>query len=155
MLNPCPVCQDRQTCSRSVWLLDPWNIAPNPRLHVLYRQGTHSISFPWTGCKWFCSTWKIEMLVVFILGRITCRPEMAAECQWRMPFNRQGDFQQLEVEPALGGEAVGMDEGKEKAGRGEQSPKRASCSTTMGNLVWAVALNTSILTWGEQEIGFL
>lgn len=39
LLNPCSVCQNRQTGSCLVWLLNPWNIVPNPRLHVLSRQG--------------------------------------------------------------------------------------------------------------------
>lgn len=39
LLNPCPVCQDRQTCSCWVWPLNPWKIAPNPCLYILSHQG--------------------------------------------------------------------------------------------------------------------
>lgn len=39
LLNPCPVCQDRQTWSCWVWLLNPWKIAPNPCLYILSHQG--------------------------------------------------------------------------------------------------------------------
>lgn len=70
-------------------------------------------------------------------------------------FQHTGGFPAARRGLVPGRGSKGMDEGKEKVGGGEQRAELASCSTTIGNLVWAVALNTSILTRGRQEIGFL
>lgn len=160
LLNPCPVCQDKQTCSCSVWLLGPWNIVPNPRLHILSRQGINifpvkvfpspePVSSHFTAPErlrcLLCSFWAeshvcLKWLLSASEGCLSTDMGISSSSRWNSPWE---------------GKRRGWMRGREKAGKGEWSPEWTSCSTTIGNLVWAVALNTSILTRGRQEIGFL
>lgn len=158
LANPCPFCQDRKTGSCSVWLLNPWNIVPNPRLHVWSRQGInifpvkvfpspsqqsfHSAPKDWDACRihsgpnHVCLKWLLSASE----GCLSTDKGISSSSRWNGPWE---------------GKWRGIDEGREKAGRGERRIELPSWWRTMGNLVWAVALNTSILTWGRQEIGFI
>lgn len=82
--------------------------------------------------------WK---LVVGVRRQIACPAEMAAECQWRMPFSRRGGFPAAQCES----KAKPVDEGKEKVQRAGR----------WGNAAWTLALNSSFVTFSRREFGFL
>lgn len=161
LFNPCPVCQDRQTRSFTVWLLDPWNIGTDPRLHVSSRRGINI--FP---VKVFPSPEPVSShfrsaLKDWDACRIHSQPNRMSVWNgcWvpvKDAFQQTGGFPAARggIVPGRGSGGDGWG-GRKRQGEGSGAQNGASCSTTMGNLVWAVALNTSILTWGRQEIGFL
>lgn len=100
-LNPCLVWQARKTRSGSVWPLRLWITASNPRWHLSSRQGKKCSS---------CQTLSF-LLVIFQAHerlkasrrrQIACPAEMAAECQWRMPFSRRGGFPAARCETVPG-----------------------------------------------------
>lgn len=94
------------------------------------------------------------MLVVFSLDRITCLVWNGCWVPVKDAFQQTGGFPAARGGIVPGRDRRGGRKRQENTGRGEPSPEWASCTTTVGNLVWAMALNTSILTSGRQRDRF-
>lgn len=158
LIKPCRLCQDSKTQSCSVWLLRHWNTACKATLTCpgAFKEETFFLSKVFPSPKLtaghFASAWKIEMHFVFILSWITSLTEMAAECKWRMPFNdRRGGGGIPAAHCGIVSTPKERTKGRKRWRGAEREPVPTSFSGTTGGLVWAVTLNTSILTLRRSE----